>query len=163
MYTRHGHQIEGTPYIPKDMGMQVARCGGPGLCPQCSQDAARATKDVPRPNPVEEVSDVPILHAGFSELKPDGESAYDFQLKAKINLVEFYNAKVAADMTPITTDDVFVVWFAKTLQNWKCCLGTTRQDNMYFEITYNGDEKELYLDAYTKFANIRVPDGIYQK
>ena len=49
--------------------------------------------------------------------------------------------------------DVFVVWSCKTLQNNKALLSTTLYDGMYYELTYNGDKKELYLDAYKKFEN----------
>ena len=49
--------------------------------------------------------------------------------------------------------DVFVVWSCKTLQNSKALLSTTLFDGMYYELTYNGDKKELYFDAYKKFEN----------
>lgn len=49
--------------------------------------------------------------------------------------------------------DIFVVWQCKTLQNNKALLSTTLFDGMYYELTYNGDEKELYFDAYKKFEN----------
>lgn len=49
--------------------------------------------------------------------------------------------------------EVFVVWKCKALQNWKYLLSTTLFDGMYYELTYNGDEKEWYLDAYKKFDN----------
>ena len=57
------------------------------------------------------------------------------------------------DNVHITLDDVFVVWFCKTLQNWKALVSTTLPDGMYYEVTYNGDKKEIYLDAYKKFEN----------
>lgn len=49
--------------------------------------------------------------------------------------------------------DVYVVWSCKTLQNNKALLSSTLPDGMYYELTYNGDTQELYLDAYIKFEN----------
>lgn len=57
------------------------------------------------------------------------------------------------DNVQITEENVFVVWSCKTLQNNKALLSTTLFDGMYYELTYNGDKKELYLDAYKKFEN----------
>ena len=48
---------------------------------------------------------------------------------------------------------VFVVWYCKTLQNFKALLSTSLFDGMYYEVTYNGDKGEMYLDAYKKFEN----------
>ena len=56
--------------------------------------------------------------------------------------------------------DVFVVWYIKSLQNHKALLSTTLPDGMYYEITYNGDKKEAYLDAYKKFENRVVMKGV---
>ena len=53
----------------------------------------------------------------------------------------------------INKDNVFIVWFSKTLQNFKALVSTTVSDGMYYELTYNGDKKELYLDAYKKWEN----------
>ena len=49
--------------------------------------------------------------------------------------------------------DVFTVWKAKILQNWKYLLSSTLFDGMYYELTFNGDKQEWYLDAYKKFEN----------
>jgi hypothetical protein len=57
------------------------------------------------------------------------------------------------DGREITENDVFIVWMCKTLQNWKALASTTLFDGMYYELTYNGDKDELYLDAYKKFEN----------
>lgn len=58
-----------------------------------------------------------------------------------------------SDKSEITEDDVYIVWMCKTLQNNKALLSTTLFDGMYYEITYNGDKKEVYVDAYKKFQN----------
>lgn len=58
-----------------------------------------------------------------------------------------------SDNKQITEDDVYIVWLCKTLQNHKALVSTTLHDGMYYEITYNGDKKQIYLDAYKKFEN----------
>ena len=58
-----------------------------------------------------------------------------------------------SDGKQITEDDVFIVWMCKTLQNNKALASTTLFDGMYYELTWNGDKKELYFDAYKKFEN----------
>ena len=59
---------------------------------------------------------------------------------------------------PMPEYQVFMVWKAKILQNWKYLISSTLPDGMYYELTYNGDKKEWYLDAYKKFENLRIPD-----
>ena len=49
--------------------------------------------------------------------------------------------------------EIYVVWKCKALQNWKYLLSSTLSDGMYYELTYNGDKQEWYLDAYKKFEN----------
>lgn len=56
----------------------------------------------------------------------------------------------------ISTDDVYVVWSCKTLQNWKALVSTTLPNGMYFEITHNGDKNETYIDVYKKRDNFVV-------
>ena len=51
------------------------------------------------------------------------------------------------------TYGVFTVWKCKVLQNWKLLISSTLPDGMYYELTYNGDKNEWYLDAYKKFEN----------
>lgn len=46
--------------------------------------------------------------------------------------------------------------FCKTLQNSKALLGTKVSDGMYYEVTYNGDKNECYLDAYKKWQNVCI-------
>ena len=79
--------------------------------------------------------------------------------RAKEVVVKYFNEHVAkTDNKKITEDDVFIVWFCKTLQNWKALVSTTISDGMYYEITHNGDKNETYLDAYKKWENVCIPD-----
>lgn len=59
---------------------------------------------------------------------------------------------------PVPDFEVYVVWFSKTLKNWKAMVSTTLPDQMYYEVTYNGTDKETYIDAYKKFKNVKVED-----
>ncbi len=63
---------------------------------------------------------------------------------------------VTDNIEQLTTDDVFIVWQCKALQNWKALVSTTRPDGMYYELTYNGNHQELYFDAYKKFVNKKI-------
>lgn len=39
MFTSHGHHIFGTLYEKRSADMTVARCGGPGVCSECSKES----------------------------------------------------------------------------------------------------------------------------
>ena len=69
----------------------------------------------------------------------------------KKTIVNYFNNRT--DKFEITENDVFIVWSVKVLQNNKALVSTTVSDGMYYELTYNGDKKELYLDAYKKWEN----------
>ena len=79
--------------------------------------------------------------------------------RAKELVVNYFNDHVeVTDNKKITEDDVFVVWFCKTLQNWKALVSTTVSDGMYYEVTHNGDKGETYLDVYKKWENVCIQD-----
>lgn len=59
------------------------------------------------------------------------------------------------DNVQMNPEDVYVVWYSKTLQNHKALLSNPVSDGMYYEVTYNGDKNEVYLDAYKKWTNIK--------
>ena len=86
----------------------------------------------------------------------------DLQKQAKLALVVYLNSQVEFPKgAPIIEEDVRIVWFTKTLQNWKAMVITTCPDDMYYELTYNGDTKELYLDSYRKSDHfIMYPDTL---
>ena len=60
--------------------------------------------------------------------------------------------------TNIKEDNIYIVWLTKVLQNNKALLSTTIKDTRYFEITYNGDKEETYIDCYIKEKNICKKD-----
>ena len=83
----------------------------------------------------------------------------EFVAKAKKALVKAYNQRKGPLARALKEEDLYVVWLSKVLQNNKALLSTDiRHDGIYFEVTYNGDKEEMYLDIYKKQENICVKD-----
>lgn len=81
----------------------------------------------------------------------------DFMTRAKQLVVDYFNSHVdATDGKKLTMKDVFIECFSKTLQNWRALVSTTVSNGMYYEITYNGDKKETYLNVYKKWGRASV-------
>lgn len=64
---------------------------------------------------------------------------------------------------PLEVGDIYVVWFCKTLQNWKAMISTNAKDDAYYEVTHNGDKNETYVDRYIKESNtvVRRNDEVF--
>lgn len=78
----------------------------------------------------------------------------EFLKLCKNTIKDYYNEHIEkTDNFKVNEEDIFIVWSCKTLQNNKALASTTVSDGMYYELTYNGDKKELYLDAYKKWEN----------
>ena len=69
------------------------------------------------------------------------------------NIVEDYVNEHLDRSDPKPNYDIYIVWKCKILQNWNFLFSTTLFDGMYYEVTYNGNKGEWYLDAYKKFEN----------
>lgn len=95
-----------------------------------------------------------------SEVRPlNVVSDETYQNKACRLVYNYAAAKMEkTDNTPFFIGDVYIVWACKALQNWKALVSTTLPDGMYYEVTYNGDKGEAYIDAYKKFDNVVVAD-----
>ena len=77
-----------------------------------------------------------------------------FEGIAKIHVCNYANEHLdKCTDYQIQNQDVYIVWLCKILQNFKALLSTTLPDGMYYEVTYNGDKDEIYVDAYKKFEN----------
>lgn len=79
-----------------------------------------------------------------------------YRNKAKALVMAHYQP--FEDVRPLDLNEVYIVWFAKTLQNWKALLSTSRNDGLYFEVTYDGSKQQSYVDSYIKIANVCVTD-----
>lgn len=64
----------------------------------------------------------------------------------------WYNGQ-RGDSAWLSFDEVYVVWFAKVLQNFKALVSTNVADLRYYEVTFDGDQNKFYLDVYKKEAN----------
>lgn len=83
----------------------------------------------------------------------------EFIPKAKELVADYTNQHTDVsdgDSRLIQPEDVYVVWYSKTLQNAKALLSTPLPDGMYYEVTLDGDRDAIYFDAYKKFHNMRV-------
>lgn len=53
----------------------------------------------------------------------------------------------------VDKEDIFIVWSCKTVQNRKYILGNRVTDDI-FELTLNGDDREVYIDVYRKVNKV---------
>ncbi len=153
-YTSHGHAIAGSPEDPQPLSRM--RCGGPGLCNKCSKESA-AWQEQNR----------------TSERKGNPIYERDHQLKAKIAIVEVYNDyaeglnTLGVKNSPedytlkpmVTVDDIYTVSFYFILGNWKGTFSSDAwTDTGFFEVTYNKEKKQMYVDYYHKTSNTCFDD-----
>lgn len=54
-------------------------------------------------------------------------------------------------------NDMFIVWSCYILGNRKYLVGV-KDSSGYFEVTYNMNKKEWYIDEYNKVNNICIKD-----
>lgn len=91
-------------------------------------------------------------------------NSYEFEVICKNIIIDYFNSRAEiTDNKKIGIKDVYVVWMCKTLQNSKALLSTNVSDGMYYEITYNGDKDEIYLDAYKKWENRLIKKEEFKK
>lgn len=57
------------------------------------------------------------------------------------------------EIQTLSIEEVYVVWFAYTLGNWKAILSTMRPDDRIYEVTHNKEKDETYIDTYVKTHN----------
>ena len=106
----------------------------------------------------ENVPDDKQVHVYPKQQSPSQQVAETLQDQAR-RLV-FQEAKQnhldKSDNVEFGLEDVYVVWFSKTLRNWKAMVSTNLPDGKYYEVTYNGHVPEIYIDTYVKVSNKKV-------
>lgn len=128
-YTAHGWHIEGTE---RDTRREIGpgpSCTGPTFCLPCRKE---------------------IQMYGMLIGTDD-----DHQIKAREIVTEYVKKKYGGEKVFA----VYVVMFSYVLGNWKALVSTTIPDKMYYEVTYDKQNKAAYLDAYAKQENITIPDN----
>lgn len=74
-----------------------------------------------------------------------------------IDEVEAYILSHLDKSAPKPFFEVYIVWQCYILGNWKCLVSSTLPDGMYYEVTYNSEEDDIYLDAYKRLEHIERP------
>ena len=94
-------------------------------------------------------------------MENNGNAAF---IKAAYEAVNQYLKTEQVTDVDAPDHELFTVWICKALQNNKALIGCANADaaGMYFEVTYNGDRKEIYLDVYRKADNVCIPLKEYQ-
>lgn len=94
---------------------------------------------------------------------PEGTSSpnyKEFTDIAKALVANYFNSRLdrsdRKSMHPMLPHEPYVVKFSYILGNWKALVSTNIPDGMYYELTYNVNEDEIYLDAYKKVENVQV-------
>ena len=91
-----------------------------------------------------------------SDLIKETKNMYELQTKA----IEAARKVLIENLgyQTVEPENMFIVWFCKTLQNWKALVSGVNIKE-YIEVTYNGDKQEIYVDVYQKACNQCLKDG----
>lgn len=147
MYTTHGHYIPGTELTYPIPGI-TAHCKGLIGCSKCYGEAWNATTVMLYPD--DSIQRISLMN----KISRD--------TKARMLVARYYNdnRKLPDEQPELTLSEVHLVWFAKTLGNWKALVTTDIPDNVYYEVTYNGATETTYVDVYKKTDNVAFPDRL---
>lgn len=104
--------------------------------------------------PVTELDELAAKRDETAQLYTD-EVGNFFYLEQAIKAVQLDYGVQGHDVP--AKEQLFVVWFAKVLGNWKALIGV-KSSALYFEVTHNGNEDETYVDTYVKRSNRTFTD-----
>lgn len=71
------------------------------------------------------------------------DEGVNYQIRARV---------LVATVANLNIEDTYIVSFTYILGNWKALISTKLPDGRYYEVTYNKEKHETYVDIYTKVA-----------
>lgn len=77
----------------------------------------------------------------------------DQYIRKALKIVAAHYNQFLPEGAEIKAEEFYIVWFAKTLQNWKALVSTDAVKGLYYEVTYDGNKQQSYVDAYFKQEN----------
>lgn len=92
------------------------------------------------------------------QIDPKDPNRYQKKAVAAAQLAYYEKFSNVIDM-----HELYVVWFSKTLQNWKALISTDFPgaiEGLYIEVTHNGSKNETYVDIYHKVSNHVIADAL---
>ena len=85
----------------------------------------------------------------------------DFLHVAKFEVMQMIKESIdPTDNVSITIDDIYITSFSFILGNMKALLSTNLPDGKYYEVTYNKDTRDLYVDCYVRVKQHVICDLI---
>lgn len=105
--------------------------------------------------PVEPSSDTVVVPISR---KRDIVNSEEFLLNAKKLVIKNYNDhRNSRNLPSLAISDVDVVWFTKAAGNLKASITSQLAKGLLWEVTYNGQKSEVYLDTYKKVHHLKTP------
>lgn len=89
------------------------------------------------------------------------DEGIDFPTRAKQAVLRAHNDPLffGPSREPLHLDEIYVVWFAFVLGNWKAILSTSRPDGRIYEVSSKRLEdgsNSVFVDSYLKTHNIAL-------
>ena len=82
-------------------------------------------------------------------------STYDFEVRAKIELMRLINETYGETFR---IEDISVVWMTHLLRNKNGVFVDNGKNQRLYEVTYNCATDEMYVDMYEKRKNVAIHD-----
>jgi hypothetical protein len=98
-------------------------------------------------------------------VNPFKSSGGDIPAKARSLVFDYVTDAFEPDQREnfLKVEEIFVVWFVKTLQNWKALVSTSIPDGKYYELTHDGERDKTYVDVYQKVDHIAILGDNYKE